>query len=47
MAASVTRSGIRSLNLTKKRLFDLVLLCPILLVAAPVMVLAAVAIRRA
>jgi len=45
MAASVTRSGIRSLNLTKKRLFDLVLLCPILLVAAPVMVLAAVAIR--
>jgi lipopolysaccharide/colanic/teichoic acid biosynthesis glycosyltransferase len=45
MAASVTRSGIRSLNLTQKRLFDLVLLCPILLVTAPVMVLVALAIR--
>ncbi len=45
MAASVTRSGIRGFNLTKKRIFDLVLLCPILLVAAPMMVLAALAIR--
>jgi lipopolysaccharide/colanic/teichoic acid biosynthesis glycosyltransferase len=45
MAASVTRSGIRGFNLTKKRLFDLVLLSPILLVAAPAMLLVGLAIR--
>jgi lipopolysaccharide/colanic/teichoic acid biosynthesis glycosyltransferase len=45
MAASVSRFGIGSVKLTRKRLLDLVLLCPILALTAPVMLLAALAIR--
>jgi lipopolysaccharide/colanic/teichoic acid biosynthesis glycosyltransferase len=44
MAASATRSRIGGFNLTKKRVFDLVLVCPLLLIAAPLMLLVAVAI---
>jgi lipopolysaccharide/colanic/teichoic acid biosynthesis glycosyltransferase len=45
MAASATRSDIAGFNLTRKRVFDLILLCPILLLAAPLMLVAALAIR--
>ena len=44
MEASATRSGIRGFNLTKKRVFDLVVVCPLLLIAAPLMILVALAI---
>jgi lipopolysaccharide/colanic/teichoic acid biosynthesis glycosyltransferase len=44
MASSATRSDIGSFNLTRKRVFDLLLLCPILLVAGPLMLLVALAI---
>jgi lipopolysaccharide/colanic/teichoic acid biosynthesis glycosyltransferase len=44
MAASAARSEIRGFNLTQKRVFDLILVCPLLLIAAPLMVLAAMAI---
>ena len=44
MAASSTRSEIRSSSLTQKRIFDLVLVGPILLIAAPLMLLVALAI---
>jgi len=45
MAASATRSDIGGFNLTRKRVFDLMVLCPVLMVAAPVMLLTALAIR--
>ncbi|HEV3114379.1 MAG TPA: sugar transferase [Candidatus Binataceae bacterium] len=45
MAAGATQSEIRGFNLTKKRVFDLVLVCPFLLLAAPLMLLVALAIR--
>lgn len=44
MAASATRSDLGSFNQTRKRIFDLLLLCPILLVAGPLMLLVALAI---
>jgi lipopolysaccharide/colanic/teichoic acid biosynthesis glycosyltransferase len=44
MAASATRSDLGSFNLARKRVFDLILLCPILLVAGPLMLLVALAI---
>jgi len=45
MAASATRSDIGGFNLTRKRVLDLLLLCPILLFVGPLMLLTALAIR--
>lgn len=44
MEASATHPGIRGFDLTKKRLFDLILLGPILLLTGPLMLLTALAI---
>jgi lipopolysaccharide/colanic/teichoic acid biosynthesis glycosyltransferase len=44
MAVSITRPAIGTLNLTRKRVFDLMLVCPLLLVAAPLMIAAALVI---
>ncbi len=44
MAASATRSDLRAFNPVRKRVLDLVLLVPILLVAGPLMALVALAI---
>jgi lipopolysaccharide/colanic/teichoic acid biosynthesis glycosyltransferase len=44
MQASAARSAVGSFNLTRKRVFDLILVCPILLIAAPLMLAAALAI---
>ena len=45
MEASATHTGFQGFNLTRKRLFDLILLGPIMLIAAPLMALVALAIR--
>jgi lipopolysaccharide/colanic/teichoic acid biosynthesis glycosyltransferase len=44
MQASAARSAVGSFNLTRKRVFDLILVCPILLIAAPLMLAAALAL---
>ena len=44
MEVSATRSDFQGFDLTKKRVFDLILLAPILLIAAPLMLLVALAI---
>ncbi len=44
MEASATHTGFQSFNVTKKRFFDLILLGPILLIAAPLMGLVALTI---
>ena len=44
MEVSATRSDFQGFDLTKKRVFDLILLVPILLIAAPLMLLVALAI---
>jgi lipopolysaccharide/colanic/teichoic acid biosynthesis glycosyltransferase len=44
MAASVSRPAIAGFNRTRKRAFDLILVCPILLFGAPFMLLTALAI---
>jgi len=44
MAASLPHSGVQDFNPAKKRIFDLVVLVPILLVTAPLMLLVALAV---
>jgi lipopolysaccharide/colanic/teichoic acid biosynthesis glycosyltransferase len=44
MAASLPHSGVQDFNPAKKRIFDLVVLFPILLVTAPLMLLVALAV---
>jgi lipopolysaccharide/colanic/teichoic acid biosynthesis glycosyltransferase len=45
MAASMPRSDPRTFNPAGKRLFDLILLFPVMLIAGPIMLIAALAIR--